>query len=122
MKRLLLCITMLLALALVGCGTTTEKTCQDGYELAPAIGYEYCRIIETTTTAELQRYRVEVFELVGDDGVEAYIVSKDGYTIGGIYMLETDQMLAVGQIVYVVVIDEYNAVLFSDFIDDRVRP
>jgi hypothetical protein len=119
MKRLLLCITMLLALALVGCGTTTEKTCQDGYELAPAIGYEYCRIIETTTTAELQRYRVEVVELVGDDGVEAYIVSKHGYAIGGIYILKTDVTLKLGQIVYVVIVDEYTAVLFADFMDER---
>jgi len=116
MKRLLLVLCLALCVLLAGCDTECgEGECQ------------YWPTITTTepttaTTAELQRYRVEVFELVGDDGVEAYIVSKDGYTIGGIYMLETDQMLAVGQIVYVVVIDEYNAVLFSDFIDDRVRP
>ena len=95
MKRLLLALTILLTVFLVGCNNDR-----------PIIAVEY------------QRFRVEVVELVGDDGVEAYIVSKSGYTIGGIYMLETDEELQLGDIVYVVITDTYTAELFTDFYDE----
>lgn len=55
MKKLLLALTVLMLFMLVGCTARTTKTCQEGYELRPAVGYQYCDEIATTetTTAEI---------------------------------------------------------------------
>jgi len=113
MKRLLLILTLVLTLFLVGCSCTTDEN-----------GWYDCQEFTTTTTepttattAELQRYRVKVVEVItGDDeGEVAYIVSKDGYTIGGIYALDTEQTFQLNDIIYVIITDNYTAVPFEEW-------
>lgn len=64
----------------------------------------------------LQRYRVKVVEKYEDN--DHYIVEKYGYSIGGIYYLETNkENLKFGDIVYVIVLDDYRCMLFSEYLD-----
>ena len=95
MKKVLLAVLMILSLFLVGCGTIT--------------------------TDELPRYRVKVVEIITgeDEGEFGYIVSKDGYTIGGIYALDTEDNFLMGEIIYVVIVDEYTAVPFWEWLEDN---
>ena len=113
MKRLLLILTLVLTLFLVGC--TQCITEENGF----CNGAEFTTTI--TTIAELPRYRVKVVEVItGDDeGEIAYIVSKDGYTIGGIYTLDTEQTFQLNDIIYAVIVDEYTAVPFWEWLEDN---
>jgi len=134
MKRLLLIIVLLLCLVMVGCGTFGNETeCGMGYTLTSGVAINYCVSLTTeptvtttttkpiTTTAELPRYRVKVVEIVTGDGEGevGYIVSKDGYTIGGIYTLETEDNFLMGETIYVVIVDEYTAVPFWEWLEDQ---
>ena len=123
MKRILLALTVLLLFTLVGCDTRTTKTCQDGYELRNGVGYQYCGEITTTTTVtepELQRYRVKVVEITtgNDEGEVCYIVEKYNYTVNGIYVLETEQEFQLNELIYAVIIDDYTAVPFAEWLDE----
>ena len=75
---------------------------------------------EEESTAELPRFRVKIVEVNTYDGGDvSYIVSKDGYTIGGIYMLETEDNFLMGETIYVVIVDEYTAVPFWEWLEDQ---
>jgi ABC-type oligopeptide transport system substrate-binding subunit len=96
-KKLLLILLLFMSLFLVGCGKNQNQN-------------------EQTKGKELQRYRVKVVEKYEDN--DHYIVEKYGYSIGGIYYLETNkENLKLGDIVYVIVLDDYRCMLFSEYLD-----
>lgn len=102
-KKLLLILLLFMSLFLVSCEKSQEqKPIED--------------LVEQTKGKELQRYRVKVVEKYEDN--DHYIVEKYGYSIGGIYYLETNkEKLKLGDIVYVIVLDKYRCMLFSEYLD-----
>jgi len=118
MKRLFVLVALLLTIFLVSCDTTTCA----GSDCPPL--NDSCEEIETSITlqdTEYQRYRTKIVEIAyGDDPYEiAYIVEKDGYAISGLYVMETEQEYEVGDIVYVIVIDEYTCMPFAEWLEDN---
>jgi len=117
MKKLLLAL-LCITLALVGCGidsaisSNQQTLCEE---------LNNCETTTTTaeiTTAELLRFRVKVVEITcdDDDGEPCvYVVRKDGYTVDGIYTLETEQTFQLNEILYVIITNEYTAVPFSEW-------
>ena len=93
-KKLLLVLLLFISLFLVGCHNKQEQT----------------------KGKELQRFRVKVVEIYEDR--DHYIVEKYGYSISGIYYLETNkENLKLNDIVYVIVLDYYRCMLFSEYLD-----
>ena len=123
MKRLFIILTLLLVFALAGCGgfqtciTDENGFCNGVVFTTTTTATEHDTTTKTTTTAELPRFRVKVVEVItGDDeGEVMYIVSKDGYTIGGIYALDSEQTFQLNDIIYVVITDNYTAVPFEEW-------
>ena len=102
-KKLLLILLLFMSLFLVSCGKNQDQKPIE-------------EVVEQTKEKELQRYRVKVVEKQEDN--DHYIVEKYGYSIGGIYYLETiKENLKVGDIVYVIVLDKYRCMLFSEYLD-----
>lgn len=105
MKKLLLILLLFTSLFLVSCGKNQDQKPIE-------------EVVEQTKEKELQRYRVKVVEKY-EDNVH-YIVEKYGYSIGGVYYLETiKENLKLGDIVYVIVLDDYRCMLFSEYLDIR---
>ncbi len=119
MKKILTILTLILFVFVILAGCSSDENTQLKQENEQLIqeNAQLHQIIEQYEAIEpeleLQRYRVEIVEVV-DNG--HYIVSKTGYTIGGIYYLTTnDESLEVGDTVYVIVTDFYNCELFSEY-------
>jgi hypothetical protein len=102
MKKLILFIGLLL---LVGC----EPVC---------INDEGKKVNQCAISSEIekQRYRVKVVEVVDPN---TYIVEKSGYTVGGIFYLESDMTLEIGEIIYVIQLDDYKVELFSNYVEEK---
>ena len=95
-KKLLLILLLFMSLFLVSCHNNQEQ--------------------KQTKEKELQRYKVKVVEIYEDK--DHYIVEKYGYSISGIYYLETNnENLKLNDIVYVIVLDHYRCMLFSEYLD-----
>jgi molybdopterin converting factor small subunit len=121
MKKILTILTLILFafVFLAGCSSDENTQLKQENEQLIQENAQLHQIIEQYEAIEpeleLQRYRVEIVEVVDNDH---YIVSKTGYAVGGIYYLTTNnENLEAGDTVYVIVTDKYNCRLFTEYID-----